>query len=375
MGGSRKKTILAIGQDLFSIESYLTAQYNFSLQAYLRQVENFTASDYPHHRLDRPPTPPSLRDVTPPVFMVYTDLQSLRGLDRPADYGSGIEFADGIAQLVSASTASATRRGGGKKKKPHLSSSSSSSEATPFLGLQVGLWLNGTEGCRDIVDGRLDPQIVRLVSYLSSGRGGGGVNANPAFDKIWVRIGYEFDNPSFGYIDDPVSYRKAFRRIVGACRAIEGCRRRATFVWHSWAASLSAAKKKGGGDEKGNATTSLRAYYPGDDAVDWVGLSIFSQLYPDEPGFSRLGDVDTVREVLRFAQERGKPVMIAESTPFGGIPSRTDPWETWFRPVLDLIDEYGVSMWSYIHCDWEVRIQELVVSLERRTAYRLLVSL
>jgi hypothetical protein len=28
--------------------------------------------------------------------MVYTDLENLKGLDQPTDYGSGIEYADGI---------------------------------------------------------------------------------------------------------------------------------------------------------------------------------------------------------------------------------------------------------------------------------------
>lgn len=54
--------------------------------------------------------------------------------------------------------------------------------------------------------------------------------------------------------------------------------------------------------------------------------------------------------------------MIAESTPFGGIDmnspetekySETDPWERWFAKVIDLIEKYDISMWSYINCDWD----------------------
>ncbi len=30
-----------------------------------------------------------------------------------------------------------------------------------------------------------------------------------------------------------------------------------------------------------------------------------------------------------------------------------DDWERWFRKVIGLIDEYDVSMWCYINCDWE----------------------
>jgi hypothetical protein len=61
--------------------------------------------------------------------------------------------------------------------------------------------------------------------------------------------------------------------------------------------------------------------------------------------------------------------MIAESTPFGGIELKqasedameylathdheNDDWERWYGRVIRLIDEYDVSMWCYINCDWE----------------------
>jgi Glycosyl hydrolase family 26 len=320
----RFTTILAIGQDLFSIDAYVKSQYNYSLHRYLQLVDddrnrldggNSTADSRRSERRQMPA--PSLQDSTPPVFMAYTDIQTLRGLDRPTDYGSGVEYADGILQLVRF------------RDEQHASGAK--------VGLQLGLWLNGTEGCRDIVHRRLDSQIQRLVNYLST-------STTPTSDRVWLRIGYEFDNPSFGYLEDPELYRQAFRTIVAACRSSSQCRERTRFVWHSWAASVESA------DE-------LHRYYPGDDVVDWVGISIFSQLYPaaNDGGVARLGNGDTVRAVLVFAKGRGKPTMIAESTPFGGIPTRVDPWEAWFQPVLNLIHEHGIGMWSYINCDWEVR--------------------
>jgi hypothetical protein len=83
--------------------------------------------------------------------MFYTDIQTLRGLDTPVDYGSGIEYADGLAQ------------------------------AFPEAGLQIGLWLNGTSGCRDIVEGSLDAQLHQLFHFLLEK-----VNA----PKIFLRVGY-----------------------------------------------------------------------------------------------------------------------------------------------------------------------------------------
>jgi hypothetical protein len=385
------RTVLAIGQDLFSIESYVMAQYNYSLHEYMEDAAAAaTTAETAKTVTSASRPPPSRRSTTPLAYMAYTDLQTLRGLDRPADYGSGIEFADGISEVVLLGSAAGSSPRTTTKR---------TTTTTKGLGLQVGLWLNGSSGCRDVVSGKLDGQIDKLVSYLSGGSCTAGdttatvqqqqlpvttttattaslsFSRSSYFDKIWVRIGYEFDNPSFGYLDDPASYRAAFRRIVRACRRNPRCGRRAEFVWHSWAASVAPppssassidthANHEEGGDEDAGFD-ALRAFYPGDDVVDWVGVSVFSQLYPPEDEDDgnegaapvvRLGNADTVRTVLAFARSRQKESMIAESAPFGGIPSRSDPWEAWFRPVLDLIDEHDVGLWSYIHCDWEVRI-------------------
>lgn len=37
-----------------------------------------------------------MSSFAPAAVMVYTDLETLQGLDKPTDYGSGIEYADGI---------------------------------------------------------------------------------------------------------------------------------------------------------------------------------------------------------------------------------------------------------------------------------------
>jgi len=275
--------------------------------------------------------PPPLASVVPAAAMVYTDLPTLRGLSSPADYGSGVEYADGLLDQLFAA-----QRGG--------------------VGLQIGLWLGGSAGCRRINSGRWDDRIQNLVDYLS------GCSA----PKIFLRIGYEFDNPSFGYSDAPEQYVKAYRKLVNAIRR-SPAKSKVLSVWHSWAAPK---------------VHPLEAFWPGDAYVDWVGVSVFQQLYPwananvnsSEWAGGTRADVE---EVLRFAAAHGrKPTMIAESTPFGGIdhlrgtvpssnsngtargatttgPSQSDPWERWYGPILELIDRYDVGMWSYIDCDWD----------------------
>jgi len=241
--------------------------------------------------------------------MVYTDIQTLRGLDNPVDYGSGIEYADGVLDLF----------------------------PPEDVGLQIGMWLNGTDGCKDILSGALDENIDLLMKYLKDSKA----------TKVFLRVGYEFDNPSFGYSDDPDSYVQAYQKIFKTCKNADwSCRDKVKFVWHSWAAPRAES-------------VGLVDFYPGDDFVDWIGISIFQQFFPWAPWAGQLHDLE---EVLEFAMANDKPTMIAESTPFGGIDldaklveefDLDDAWDRWFQPTLDLIDKYDIGMWSYINCDWE----------------------
>jgi hypothetical protein len=103
----------------------------------------------------------------------------------------------------------------------------------------------------------------------------------------------EFDNPSFGYSSDPVGYAEAFRYIVTYCRrhlSPESIQK-VKFVWHSWASPMS----------KG---LHLNDFYPGNDVVDWVGISIFQQLYSWAPSWA--GTIHDIEQVVDFAQKHSK---------------------------------------------------------------------
>jgi hypothetical protein len=222
------------------------------------------------------------------------------------------------------------------------------------------LWLNGTAGCLDILDGTIDDKIRHMYEFFNHDYRLLNV------PKIFLRVGYEFDNPWFGYSTNPSAYQKAFRKLVQHCEDQMGyteCHDKIAFVWHSWAAP--------------RVVKSLDEFYPGDDVVDWVGVSIFQQLYPwanskDTSGNFAGGNKDHVVEVLQYAKRHKKRIMIAESTPFGGIDVAStdiangyiiDPsdgrsngdiiWNIWFQKTIDLIEEYDISMWSYINCDWD----------------------
>lgn len=101
----------------------------------------------------------------------------------------------------------------------------------------------------------------------------------------------EFDNPWFGF--EPSSYVRAFQTIVTACHKnlSSTAKSKVKFVWHSWAAPRSDG-------------VELVDFYPGDEYVDWIGVSIFQQLYPWKTEWG--GDHNTVEEVLDFAISHNK---------------------------------------------------------------------
>lgn len=86
-------TYLVIGQDLFSIDEYVKSQYNYSIHS---RIDEISANEENNSTM----TPEStIAKFVPAAFMVYTDLATLNGLWEPTDYGSGIEYADGILDL------------------------------------------------------------------------------------------------------------------------------------------------------------------------------------------------------------------------------------------------------------------------------------
>ena len=110
----------------------------------------------------------------------------------------------------------------------------------------------------------------------------------------------EFDNPFFGYSDDPRSYADAFRYIVRYLRGSLSQRSmmKTKFVWHSWA----APKDHG---------VTLEDFYPGDEFVDWVGISVFQQLFPWSSNWQNGyvnwgGDDSDIKDVLSFAKAHKK---------------------------------------------------------------------
>lgn len=221
----------------------------------------------------------------PAGFMNYTDLAQVTGLYEPYDGGDGTK--DG-RHLV---------------------------DTYPGTVHQLGLYMV------DMLDaalaGEYDDSIDRLGQWIAAAKA-----------PVYLRIGYEFDGLHNRY--DPQKYVQVYRRIVDRLRKnkVENV----AFVWHSYAAYPIYMKK------------SIADYYPGDDYVDWFGVSFFD---------NSLSNINMMN-MVNMAKEHGKPLMIAESTPARiGVHEGMQAFYRWYRPLFKFIEKNDVKMLCYINVDWD----------------------
>lgn len=190
----------------------------------------------------------------------------------------------------------------------------------PNTAVQSAMWMVGTwDVAKDTGSGKYDEVVRRYGAW-----------AKTADRPIYLRIGYEFDGPHNAL--EPDEYVRAYRRVVDILRG-EGVDNLA-LVWHSYAYETY----------KGYPISD---WYPGDDYVDWVGISVFFQPYYGA-GLGPHGDA-----VLEFARARRKPVMIAEANPVRGIEREgTEAWNEWFVSFFSLIYEKNIRAVSFINENW-----------------------
>ncbi len=189
----------------------------------------------------------------------------------------------------------------------------------PDSVLQSGLWMVGMwDVAKDTGLGVYDDVIRGFSSW-----------AKTISRPIYLRIGYEFDGAHNEL--EPSEYVTAYRRFVDITRE-EGVNNVA-FVWHSYA----APPYKG---------YPLASWYPGDDYVDWVAVSLFGHMYGPDPGAD-------ANAVFDFAKAHKKPVMVAESSPIAGIfDGDLHSWDTWFVNYFSLAYQKNIKAITFINADW-----------------------
>lgn len=141
--------------------------------------------------------------------------------------------------------------------------------------------------------------------------------------------------------DGPERFRDAYRRIISLCRS-EGATN-ITWVWHVNAADWPRKK-----------WNRLEKYYPGDEWIDWIGVSIYGAMTPlDEypRTFRELMDAVYPR-LTRLAPT--KPVIIAEFGSTSGHPT-VDAAEWADEAFRDLFAERwpGVIAFSWWNEHWQ----------------------
>jgi hypothetical protein len=243
-------------------------------------------------------------NIVPAGMTNYTSVSKLEGIHETARYGSGPHNLDYLA------------------------------ETYPNSVIAVGL------------------DMVNFLPQAGSGKADANIDAVldafMSYDRpVFVRFGYEFDGPWNHY--DPEEYVTAWRHFYD--RMQEKGIANVALVWQSatWC----------------NGTYSghpIEAWYPGDEYVDWMGLSYFVQEADCK--------VQPLDELLAFAREHDKPVMIAEATPqryktgeltfsYDGTnakPRTADEiWGEWYVPFFQYIHDNSdlIRALVYINADWD----------------------
>jgi len=229
---------------------------------------------------------------------------------------------------------------------------------SPNAALAVGLAFDNCDQDNhelNIAQGKYDGSIKHAIEYFKS----------LAPKKVFLRIGYEFDGPWNCYT--PTNYKLAFRKIAQAIKTYAA--NNISTVWQS------ATWPDAYGNPIYDFTTEdhLNSWYPGDDVVDWVSLSVF---YRDLSQWNYIPPITPQKaqeQVLAFARKHNKPVLIAESAPQGyrigelthsyiqlnKQTSKTaeEIWQAWYQPYFDFIDNNKdiIRAVAYINTHWETQ--------------------
>lgn len=233
-------------------------------------------------------------------------------------------------------------------------------------GFAIGLSITENDhpgGLDRIASGELDDNTRQLARFIR------------LLDRpVYLRIGYEFDGGwNHGY-ENAERYKIVFRRIVNVLRG-EGVKN-VEYVWQAAAFPLDVLMDGG--------YTDYREWYPGDDYVDWMGVSLFLGL-DEVPTVETAFVPPTVRvlieRMLDFAREKGRPVMIAEASPQGydlannsnrnitpildgpsgeGLVALEpeDIWAAWFGPLFEFMEEHRdvIRALAYINANWDAQV-------------------
>ena len=192
----------------------------------------------------------------------------------------------------------------------------------PNTFLQVGLVFGECQ--QDVNSGKYDDKVRRLAQWFKE-----------ADVPVYLRIGVEFNHPGDGlqFRYEPRGYKQAFARIRNIME--ENGAKNVRYVWHAFT------------DPRQKEMRRVFDWYPGDDLVDWFGVSIYDA--------NDRALLKSAKWMADEAKRRGKPFMIAEA----GVRGGNAGWGNFSTPLFKFIKDNNVAMLCLISED-----------LERRPNYR-----
>ena len=120
-------------------------------------------------------------------------------------------------------------------------------------------------------------------------------------------------------------------------------------VWHSYAMNPTHQER------------DILEWYPGDEYVDWIGLSYFQ--VTDEGYHSSTNRA----RVIDIAERKGKPVMIGEASAIRYTARQKTLngdayWNYWYKPFFDFIESNKqIRAVSIINVNWDSQKQHVVL--------------
>ena len=144
---------------------------------------------------------------------------------------------------------------------------------------------------------------------------------------VFVALGYEFDGQ---HPHQAREYAATYRRIHDAWDRLGV--KNVAYVWHTYTDNFSSP------DPKVNKTQAqLYEYYPGDQYVDWFGVSVYYET-------QRQGAV----RFARMARDKGKPLAIIESG-VGVNPHKfwDYSWSGCYVPLFRTVEQLDVGLRCY----------------------------
>jgi hypothetical protein len=108
---------------------------------------------------------------------------------------------------------------------------------------------------------------------------------------------------------------------------------------------------------EGQAWNEPKAYYPGDDYIDWVGISAYGPQHPAEDYWDTFSTILTERQAQVLAISPNKPLALLEFGVTDHHPlGRKDEWITnAFNTILDENHPVQFKAISWWHENWEER--------------------